>query len=197
MKPLKGVLSLSLHGSPKICTAGTTAFIKPRSLSDSRYALVGTLLEVRQACYPLTERMRNLFLRNLVTVLCLVAFGVQAMAGGLLVECREASGTSHLEWGGCGKDDTGRCFAPCEPQESSDDSSAPRPCEDTPIQSHVGAAVARSSSDSITFELPLPVFTIESFAFTSLPLIIKTRRIEVRAAPPPSVACLRTIVILI
>jgi len=51
---------------------------------------------------------------------------------------------------------------------------------------------------SIAFDLPLPTFAIIVFPVDSPALIMLLRRIEVRAAaPPPAMASIRTIVMLV
>ncbi len=138
--------------------------------------------------------MRNHFLRHFLTVLCLVAFGFQAVAGNLLVKCKDAGGGTHLEWGGCDPDDLGGCTKPCDQEDSEEE---PAPCEDTPVKAEVGTATARSSSVSALFNLELPTFVAESVVSVPFPSIAKSMRIEVRAAAPPAAASLRTIVMLV
>lgn len=143
--------------------------------------------------------MRRQFLHRLIAVICVLACGFHAVAGGFMVECRESNGTSHLEWGGCGRDETGRCVKPCGPQQSDEpESGTPNPCEDKPVKSDVVTATVRSATSSITFNLPLPTFSIISFPIDPLPLNMPVRWIEVRAAtPPPAMASIRTIVLLV
>lgn len=145
------------------------------------------------------ERMNRHFLHRLIAVICVLATGFHAVAGGLMVECRESSGTSHLEFGGCGRDESGRCVKPCGPQQPSDpESGTPNPCEDRPVKTDVGTATVRSAPSSITFDLPLPTFAVITFPIDPLPLNVLLRWVEVRAAaPPPAMACIRTIVMLV
>ena len=116
-----------------------------------------------------------------------------------MVECREPNGTSHLEWGGCDRDETGRCVAPCGPQLPDDPASgSPSPCEDKPVKTDVGTATVRSAHSAVTFDLPLPTFAVITFPIDPLPLNVLMRWIDVRAAaPPPAMASIRTIVLLV
>ncbi|MBX3381503.1 MAG: hypothetical protein KF805_15515 [Phycisphaeraceae bacterium] len=141
---------------------------------------------------------RELFHR-LIAVICLLTTGFHALAGGLVVECRESNGVSHLEWGGCGRDESDRCVRPCGPQRSDDfESGTPSPCEDKPVKSNVVTATVRSAPSSITVDLPLPIFAVIAFLFDRPPLNMLVRWIDVRAAaPPPALMFLRTIVMLV
>ncbi len=143
--------------------------------------------------------MHRRFLHRLIAVICVLTIGFHAVAGGLMVECRESNGVSHLEWGGCGRDVSGRCIKPCGSQQSSDpESGTPDPCEDKPVKTDVGAATVRSAPSSITFDLPLPTFAVITFPIDPLPLNMLVRWIDVRAAaPPPAMASIRTIVMLV
>lgn len=143
--------------------------------------------------------MQRLFLHRLIAVICVLTTGFHSVAGGLMVECRESNGVSHLEWGGCDRDESGRCVKPCGPQQSSDpESGTPNPCEDKPVKTDVGTATLRSAPSSITFDLPLPTFAVITFPIDPLPLNMLVRWIEVRAAaPPPAMASIRTIVMLV
>lgn len=141
---------------------------------------------------------RNL-LHRLIAVICVLTTGFHAVAGGLLVECRESNGTSHLEFGGCGQDESGQCAKACGPQQPDDpESGTPSQCEDKPVNTGVGTATVRSAHSSVTFDLPLPTFAVITFPIVPLPLNVLVRWIEVRAAaPPPEMASIRTIVMLV
>lgn len=143
--------------------------------------------------------MSRLFLHRLIAVLCVLTTGFHAAAGGLMVECRESNGTSHLEWGGCDRDEAGRCAKPCTPQQPDDpESGTPNPCEDKPVKTDAGTATVRSAPSSITFDLPLPSFALLTFPIDPLPRNMLVRWIDVRAAaPPPAIASIRTIVMLV
>lgn len=143
--------------------------------------------------------MTRQFLNRLIAVICVLTTGFHAVASGFMVECRESNGTSHLEWGGCGRDETGRCAKPCGPQQPDDpESGTPNPCEDKPVKTDVGTATVRSAHSSVTVDLPLPTFAVIAFPIDPLPLNMLLRWIEVRAAaPPPEMACIRTIVMMV
>ena len=142
--------------------------------------------------------MTRPFLHRLIAVLCLLTTSFHAVAGGFAVQCRESDGTTHLEWGGCGIGEAGRCGKPCGPlQPSESESQNSSPCEDTPVKVDVGTATSRSACSPITVDLPLPVFAIIAFPIEPLSLNMLMRRVEVRAAaPPPAMASIRTIVML-
>ena len=143
--------------------------------------------------------MRRHFLHRLIAVICVLTTGLHAVAGGLVVQCQESDGTSHLEWGGCGRDDAGRCIKPCGPQPPEDpESGTSNPCEDRPVKTDVDTATVRSAASSVTFELPLPTFAVITFPIDPLPPNILVRWMEFRAAaPPPAMASIRTIVMLV
>lgn len=143
--------------------------------------------------------MTRHFLNRLIAVICVLTTGFHAVAGGFVVQCKEANGTSHLEWGGCGRDETGRCVKPCGPQQPDDpESGTPSPCEDKPVKTDVGTATLRSTHSSVTFDLPLPTFAVITFPIDPLPLNMLLQWIDVRAAaPPPAMASIRTIVMLV
>jgi hypothetical protein len=143
--------------------------------------------------------MSRHFLHRLIAVICVLTIGFHAVAGGLLVECRESGGTSHLEFGGCGRDESGRYVKPCGPQQTdAPESGTPNPCEDKPLKTDVGTATVRSAPSSITFDMPLPTFAVVTFPIDPLPLNVLVRWIDVRAAaPPPAMASIRTIVMLV
>lgn len=143
--------------------------------------------------------MRHHFLHRLSAVICLLTTVFHAVAGGLMVECRESNGTSHLEWGGCDRDESGRCVTPCGPQQLNDpESGTPNTCEDRPVKAEVLTTTVRSAPSSITFDLPLPTFAVITFPIDPLPLNMLVLWIEVRAAaPPPAMASIRTIVMLV
>lgn len=143
--------------------------------------------------------MRRHLLHRLIAVICVLTTGFHAVAGGVLVQCEEANGTSHLEWGGCGKDEAGRCVKPCGPQQSADPESGPQdPCQDKPVKTDVGTTTPRSAPSSITVDLPLPTFAVLPFPIHPQPLNVLMRWIDVRAAaPPPAMASIRTIVLLV
>lgn len=143
--------------------------------------------------------MTRQFVHRLIAVICMLTTGFHAVAGGLAVQCREPDGSTHLEWGGCAPDETGRCGNPCGPQQPDDpESENPSPCEDTPVKMDTGMATARSTSSPITVDFPVPVFAIIAFPIEPLPLNMLMRRVEVRAAaPPPAMASIRTIVMLV
>ncbi len=144
-------------------------------------------------------RMSRHFLHRLIAVICVLTTGFHAAAGSLFVNCEEPDGTSHLEWGGCARDETGRCAKPCGPQQPDDpESGTPNPCEDKPVKTDVETATVRSAHSSVTVDLPLPTVAVIAFPIDPLPLNMLLRWIEVRAAaPPPEMACIRTIVMLV
>ncbi len=141
---------------------------------------------------------RNL-LHRLIAVICVLTTGFHAVASGFLVECRESNGTSHLEFGGCDQDESGRCAQACGPQQPDDpESGIPSPCEDKPVKAGVGTATIRSVHSSVTVDLPLPTFAVVTSPIDPLPPNVLVRWIEVRAAaPPPEMASIRTIVMLV
>ncbi len=143
--------------------------------------------------------MRRHFLHRLIAFICVLTTGFHAVAGGLVVQCQESNGTSHLEWGDCDRDDAGRCIKPCGPQPPDDpESGTSNPCEDKPVKTDAGTATVRSAPSSITFDLPLPSFALLTFPIDPLPLNVLVRWIDVRAAaPPPAMASIRTIVMLV
>lgn len=181
--------------------AGSMQFQVPGHLLEcewqERSLLPNILLTNRLFSYHSMGRSSFHFL---VTLMCVLSIAFQAVAGGLLVQCNEADGSSHLEWGGCGRDENGRCAKPCGPQSPDDSESQTQqnPCEDKPVTTDVVSSTVRSATSSITVDLPLPVFAVVAFPNTPLPLNIPVQRIEVRAtAPPPSIASIRTIVMLV
>lgn len=125
--------------------------------------------------------------------------GFQAVAGGLLVECRESNGTSHLEFGGCGKDEAGRCAKPSGPlQPGEPEPGDPDPCEDRPVKSDMGLTTPTAAPSPTAFGLPLSTFAIITFSTGPPPQIVLARWRELRAAaPPPAIASIRTIVMLV
>lgn len=145
--------------------------------------------------------MNRHLLHRLIAVICVLTTGFNTVAGGLMVECRESDGTSHMEWGGCDRDETGRCAKPCGPQQPNDpESGTPNPCqdpcEDRPVKTDVGTATVRSAHSSVTVDLP--TFEVILFPVDPMLLNVPVRWIEVRAAaPPPEMACIRTIVMLV
>lgn len=143
--------------------------------------------------------MRRHFFHRLIAVICVLTTGFHALGGTLVVECRGSNGTSHLEFGGCGRDESGRCLTPCGPRQTNDsESRTPNPCEDKPVETDVKTATIRSAATSISFHLPLPILVVITFPVDLLPLDRLVRWIEVRAAaPPPELASIRTIVMLV
>jgi hypothetical protein len=141
---------------------------------------------------------RNL-LHRLIAVICVLTTGFHAVVGGHLVECRESNGTSHLEFGGCSQDESGRCAQACGPQQPDDpESGSSGPCEDRPVKTDVGTATVRSAHSSVNFDLPLQTFAVIPFPVDPLPLHVLMRWIEVlAAATSPEMASIRTIVMLV
>jgi hypothetical protein len=134
-----------------------------------------------------------------MAVICLLTTGFHALAGGFVVECKDSDGTSHLEWGGCGGDEPSHCMKPCGPGQPVNPESEPsEPCDDTPIKSDECTATRRSGYSFTTIDLVLPTFAVSSCSIDLPPLKVLVRRIEFRAAaPPPAIACIRTIVMLV
>lgn len=151
------------------------------------------------AAYPLRYFMKRPFFHRVIAVICLIVTGFHAAVGALVVQCEEANGTSHLEWGGCGKDETGRCVKPCSGEEPADRESDPaNSCHDKPVKPDVGAARAGAAASVIAIDLPLPVFAILALSVDPLPANVLVRRVDARAlAPPPEMACIRSIVMLV
>ena len=149
--------------------------------------------------YHPPDSMKRLSLHRLIALICLLTTGFNAAAGGILMQCRESDGASHLEWGGCERDAAGRCVTPCGPRQPGDpESSDPHPCEDRPVSTDVGTATVRSAHSSITVDLPILTFAIITFPIDPLPLNMLERRVTLwAAAPPPAMASIRTIVMLV
>jgi len=140
--------------------------------------------------------MTRQFLHRLIAVICMLTTGFHAVAGGL-VQCRDSDGTTHLEWGGCAPDEPSQCANPCG-QPNDPESENPSPCEDTPVKMDTGLATARSTSSPITVDFPVPVFAVVAFPIEPPQLNMLMPRVEVRAAaPPPAMAFIRTIVMLV
>lgn len=143
--------------------------------------------------------MRCHFLHRLIAVICVLTTSFYGVGGGLLVECKESNGTSHLEFVGCGRDEAGQCVKPCGPQQSNDsESDTQNPCEDKPVKKDVGTSTVKSAPSSIVYDLPLVTLANVVFPNDALPLNVPARWIDVRAAaPPPEMASIRTIVMLV
>jgi len=159
----------------------------------------GWFYDDQVSAYRLKNSMNRHLLHRVIAVICMLATGFQTVAGGLLVHCKEANGTSHLEWGGCGRDEMGRCAKPCSPEHSDDpESSTTNPCQDEPVKSSLGASPVRAAAWTITAELPQPELAAVFFPADRPSQGLSVRCAGTRAtAAPPDIACIRSIVMLV
>lgn len=143
--------------------------------------------------------MRQPLIHKLAAILCLLVFSLHAWAGAHVVRCTDPSGKSHLEWGGCEQDARGQCASSCDDNEPTcDDSHAPRPCEDTPVQKDLGVATVRSLIQITSFDLPTPMYVLVPFLVDVPAIATRTRWSDYRlAAPPPAMICLKTVVLVV
>ncbi|MEK6703575.1 MAG: hypothetical protein AABZ53_15040 [Planctomycetota bacterium] len=142
--------------------------------------------------------MRRPLIIKLIAILCLLSFGMKVMAGAHLVHCTDGSGVSHLEWGGCERDAVGRCEGSCESAgHEGEDDATPEPCKDTLVRNELGAA-ARSASLLTLVGLPPWEWVILPGSSEPPALGMLMREVERRAAaPPPALASIRSIVMLV
>lgn len=145
------------------------------------------------------DRMNRPLFHRLVALLCVLVTGFSGVARGYLVECRGPDGVRHLEWGGCSDDSAACCVSPCVAGQTDDAGSpGPAPCEDRPVNGEVGTATTRAVVAELALDMPLPGSGVLTILTDATPRHVLVARPVVRlAAPPPAMALIRTIVLLV
>ncbi len=135
--------------------------------------------------------------QRLVVWLCAVIIGLHSsvLARGGVVQCTGADGEARLEWL-CAKDSAGHCEQVCAPT-GDDDHSDPLPCDDRPLQGHV-TTIDRSPAKSgiALIAMPACIGFVGDLQPATPPGAVATYRAAACRAPP-SLAGLRTVIILV
>lgn len=133
----------------------------------------------------------------LIAWLCLIWFGLTntVLAGGMVV-CRDGHGGMSIEWG-CDRNTQGECLTSCGGEADNDDSTAPHPCEDTPVPSdlQITKAPPRAASE-LTVPVPFLVAVLIAWADVAQP-IATTSESSQPERPPDVLKHLRTVVLLV
>ena len=133
----------------------------------------------------------------LIAWLCLIWFGLTntVLAGGIVV-CRDGHGGMSIEWG-CDRNTQGECLTSCGGEADNDDSTAPHPCEDTPVPSdlQITKAPPRAASE-LTVPVPFLVAVLIDWADVAEP-IATTSESSQPERPPDVLKHLRTVVLLV
>jgi len=147
---------------------------------------------------PLTQR--------LITLLCLLAFGLgQTLFASGGVRCTDASGNTRIEYA-CLKSTSGACLTPCvevavheADGDHASDPIAPTPCEDEPLGSQVSAAKLIPSSVSLdpVFAAVVVAVLWDSWSFACDQSVRPVAPDRDRERPPDSLACLRTVILIV
>jgi hypothetical protein len=150
--------------------------------------------------------MHQPLLHRLITLLCLVAFGLgQTLFTTMGVRCTDASGESRIEFA-CLKSSNGACLTPCievSEHEADDDHSSdpivPTPCEDEPLGSQVSAAKLIPSSVSLdpVFAAVVVAVLWDVWSVDGDQPARSTASAPDRERPPDSLARLRTIILVV
>lgn len=128
----------------------------------------------------------------------MVAFGLQVLLGAHFIRCADATGSIHLEWGGCAPGTEGHCSRSCDDNAPGDDRHPPVPCDDTPVFKGVTVATSRSFTLTPAADAPMPVWAVPSETLQQPGFAFAPLRVERRsAAPPPAMASIRTIVLVV
>lgn len=145
-------------------------------------------------------------LRRLVASFLFVVYATFSVLGGALVQCQEADGTVSIEWRGAGccvprvefgRADAVATLAAAAPSEQSEDCGG---CTDRALADTLSSAATHLSKNVAVKapDLPTPpaaVLVLERPVFVASPT--RWAR-EMRAPhPPPSLAAIRSVVILV
>lgn len=151
--------------------------------------------------------MRIQPLQRLITITCLLAFGVgQCVFSTIGVICRDASGQSRIEFV-CEKSNQGHCLTSCAEllgspaQQLHDDQPGKHgtPCEDQPIGKHLSTTrvwPSHSSLDSVLALAPVAILDRHDWHAPTCGCHAHLHS-QALARPPNSLAQLRTVIILV
>ena len=147
---------------------------------------------------PLTQR--------LISLLCLLAFGLgQTLFTSFGVRCTDASGNTRIEYA-CLKSPSGACLTPCidvtvheADEDHSSDPIAPTPCEDEPLGSQASAGRLMPSSVSLdpVFAAVVVAVLWDRWSFACDQSVRPVTLDRDRERPPDSLACLRTVILIV
>lgn len=129
--------------------------------------------------------------------LCLIWFGLTntVIAGGVVV-CRDGHGGMSIEWG-CDRNSQGECLTACGDEADNDDSTAPHPCEDTPVPSNLQIIKAPLRAPS-ELTVPITVLVAAPIVWTDAPRPAAISWVRSRQERPPDVLKhVRTVVLLV
>lgn len=162
---------------------------------------------VRPCRRILCPRMPRTSSHRLISILCLLAFGLgQTLFAFLGVRCTDATGRTRIELA-CIKSSQGRCLALCDilvadsvqDEHGSDQCDTPLPCEDEPLGPNVVAARSAASSASV-----------DSVLLNKTAVALRTARApgppeptrrcwteSGRERPPDKLAHIRTVILLV
>lgn len=144
--------------------------------------------------------------QRLISLLCLLAFGLgQTLFASMGVRCADASGNTRIEYA-CFKSSSGACLTTCidvtvheADEDHSSDPIAPTPCEDEPLGSQVSAAKLIPSSVSLDPVFAAIVIAVlwDSWSFAFDQPVRPVAPDRDRERPPDSLACLRTVILIV
>ena len=154
------------------------------------------------ASAPMHQRLNQ----PLIAALCLVVFGLgQTLFASMNVRCTDASGDTRIEYA-CFKTPQGTCLMACvdpgvhaeHDSHESDDVPA-SPCEDEPLSSPATAAKLNPSNVSLTpvFAATLVAILWDHWSFTTYQPASPRHADVDRDGPPDSLACLRSVILIV